>query len=309
MSRLLIYSLAVIAALILVGEAVARYGLGLGTPPLSVAHPRIDYMFAPNQDVDRFGNRQLYNAYGMRNAPVSSWGDDRRVLVFGDSVLNGGNLTDHEELATTIASDDVADAVFANISAGSWGPDNILGWMKTFGLLDADAVVLVLSSHDLGDAPQFAPLNPATHPTETPVSALYEGVVRYLPRYLPDAVGEVLRPAPGKRTLEGEITERPGREALPQIFRRLAAATVPACVVVHGTRSEMQKDDPEELRTLQDLVSFYGVPTVAPFGDVSRSEVNALYRDDIHINDRGQRELADAILKCDQAATVPQMEG
>lgn len=309
MSRLLIYSLAVIAALIIVGEAVARYGLGLGTPPLSVAHPRIDYMFAPNQDVDRFSNRQLYNAYGMRSTPISSWGDDRRVLVFGDSVLNGGNLTDHAELATTIASQIVPDAVFGNISAGSWGPDNILGWMETFGLLDADTVILVLSSHDLGDAPQFAPLNPATHPTETPISALYEGVVRYLPRYLPDTLGEALRPEPAPRDMEDVETGQPGREALPQIFRRLDAATVPACVVVHGTRSEMERENPEELRALQDLVSSYGVPTIASFGHVSRSEVNALYRDDIHINVRGQRELADAILKCDRNATLPQMEG
>ena len=309
MRRALTYSLAAIGALLLVGEAVARYGLGLGTPPLSVTHPRIDYMFAPNQDVDRFGNRQLYNGYGMRNGPVSSWGDNRRVLVFGDSVLNGGNLTDHAELATTLASKNLPDAIFANISAGSWGPDNILGWIETFGLLDADTVVLVLSSHDLGDAPTFAPLNPATHPTEQPLSALHEGVVRYLPRYLPDALGAVLRPAPGTRDLEGDMTGQPGRQALPQIFGRLDAAAVPACVVVHGTRSEMEQENPEDLQALEDLVSSYEVPTVASFGHVKRTEVNTLYRDDIHINEQGQRELADAILKCDQNATVPQVEG
>ena len=105
------------------------------------------------------------------------------------------------------------------------------------------------------------------------------------------------------------MTGQPGRQALPQIFSRLDAAAVPACVVVHATRSEMEQKNLENLQALQDLVSSYGIPTVAAFGHVNRAEVNTLYRDDIHINDRGQRELADAILKCDQNATVPQVEG
>ncbi|MCW4153907.1 hypothetical protein OM427_30890 [Halomonas sp. 18H] len=57
---------AVLVTLVVIGELVARYGLGLGTPPLSVSHPKIEYMFAPNQDVSRFHNRQLFNEYGMR---------------------------------------------------------------------------------------------------------------------------------------------------------------------------------------------------------------------------------------------------
>lgn len=44
------------------GELTARFGLGLGNPPLSQAHPRIEYLLAPNQDVKRFGNRVAINA-------------------------------------------------------------------------------------------------------------------------------------------------------------------------------------------------------------------------------------------------------
>lgn len=196
--------------------------MGVGSwnsPPLSVAHERIDYMFAPNQDVDRFGNRLLYNEYGMRNRPVTVWGDARRVLVFGDSVLNGGNLTDHESLATTAAMRQTEGIVFANISAGSWGPDNILGWIETFDLLGAETAILVLSSHDAADAPTSEPLNTATHPTTRPVSALWEGITRYLPRYLPSSIGGYLAPdIPDRAHLENQHVGRDGIDVLPYII-------------------------------------------------------------------------------------------
>src|SRR5437762_1643345 len=50
-------------ALLVTGEIVARYGLGLGDPPLSVADPQIEYLFKPNQTCRRFGHRIHYNAY------------------------------------------------------------------------------------------------------------------------------------------------------------------------------------------------------------------------------------------------------
>ena len=54
-----------------IGEIFARYFLGLGTPPLSISDPRIEYMFKPNQDVYRFGNHFITNQYGMRSEPFT----------------------------------------------------------------------------------------------------------------------------------------------------------------------------------------------------------------------------------------------
>ena len=39
--------LAAICALLLAGEWFARSVLGLGDPPLSITHPRIEYLYAP----------------------------------------------------------------------------------------------------------------------------------------------------------------------------------------------------------------------------------------------------------------------
>lgn len=157
-----------------------------------MVHPTIEYMFKPNQDVYRFGNRQFYNRYGMRSPDFAKEkrGNEYRIMVFGDSVVNGGSLTDQEELATTIITGKltnrrVGQAIVGNISAGSWGPGNWLAYAREYGFFEADVVILVMSSHDACDNPTFEKLNPNTHPTATPAFALVEGVSRYLPRYLP----------------------------------------------------------------------------------------------------------------------------
>ncbi len=192
-TRAIAVGVIILLGLVAAGEWIARAQLGLGTPPLSVAHPTIEYLFIPNQDVRRFDNRVRINAYGIRSEefPASKPQDEFRVLVFGDSVLNGGNLTDQTELATELLRDRLEYAserpvVVGNVSAGSWGPGNWLAYVREYGFFDADAVILLISTHDHRDNPTFEPLNPHTHPQRTPVLAVWEGVTRYLPRYLPD---------------------------------------------------------------------------------------------------------------------------
>lgn len=99
-----VFLVAVIFVGLAAGEWFARSQLGLGNPPLSVAHPTIEYLFKPNQDVRRFGNRVRINAYGMRSDdfPESKPESEFRLLIFGDSVLNEGALTDQASLATEL---------------------------------------------------------------------------------------------------------------------------------------------------------------------------------------------------------------
>lgn len=78
----------VLALMGIAGELFARFALDLGTPPLWVTNDRVEYMFRPNQDLHRFGNRIKINAYGMRSEELPL-DDTDKVLVFGDSVLNG----------------------------------------------------------------------------------------------------------------------------------------------------------------------------------------------------------------------------
>lgn len=179
-------------AVIVSGELFCRMVLGLGDPPLYVTDPQIEYMMKPDQDVKRFGNHVFVNHWGMRSPEISQHKqntDEIRVLIFGDSVVNGGSETDQSLLATTLMQQRLQTTlgrpvVVGNISAGSWGPGNWLAYAKRYGFFDADVLVLVVNSGDFADNPTFAPLK-SSHPTQKPLLALQEAVFRYLPRYLP----------------------------------------------------------------------------------------------------------------------------
>jgi len=289
-------------ALLITGEAFSRLVLGLGAPPLSIAHDTIEYMMAPGQDVRRFGNRVLVNEFGMRSQSIAT---DRkpqelRVLAFGDSVLNGGSQTDHEALATTraanrLAAQRQAPVTIANISAGSWGPGNHLGYIFTYGLFTADMALFVLSSHDASDEPAFAPLDPLTHPTAAPASALLEGLERYAPRYLPNW-RIFARAAPNESEQNPE--EFRSEKSLTAIMQRLAAERIPACILLHPSLAEtIDRNGPGYERLLEFAAkhNIPGLDLLTYYRSISPS-VASLYRDGIHINAKGQEGLMLAML-------------
>lgn len=300
-----IWVVVVLIACTVIGEAFARFILGLGDPPLTMEHPKIEYMFKPNQDVQRFGNRILINAYGMRSEafPARDTGAELRVLVFGDSVVNGGNQTDHSKLATTILAQQLRSSTtqivrVANVSAGSWGPGNWLAYVREYGFFNADAVVLVISSHDAGDNPTFAPLNPQTHPQSRPMLALWEGITRYLPRYLPqgNSKGTSESVNPGAITTDAAMQQ--GLADLDAFLALAQAQTPKVLVVQHPERSEIERNlfQPGHA-AIYKLATERGI-SVIQFSPVLKRVFTTggnPYRDNIHINDHGQRELAGVI--------------
>jgi hypothetical protein len=307
-NRPLMWIPSVTAGLLIAGELLARFGLGLGDPPLSQTHPTIEYLFKPNQHVHRFGHLFATNRYGMRSddfPPQKTDPRELRVIVYGDSVVNGGNLTDQSRLATTHLRQTLQatlhrPVVVGNASAGSWGPPNELAYLQQFGVLDADIVVLVLSSSDYGDAPTFEPLSPATHPTEKPISALWEGMTRYLPRYLTGTTinesGTVPNPQelPSKRDLE--ITLSSEREFLSSVH----AHGVDMLLIQHWTQSELHSGRPLEGHSqFQRIAIDAGIPVVddeAKLRAYLESGRNP-FRDDIHLNDNGQDALYELLLE------------
>ena len=314
MKRLLIFSAATLVGLLIAIELVARFVLGLGTPPLSIAHPTIEYMFKPNQDVYRFHNEQLYNAYGMRSPDMPDH-PERVVLAFGDSVLNGGNQTDHAELATSLLQSELeregVSAFVGNVSAGSWGPGNMRAWIDEYGLFDADMLIFVLSSHDFSDQPTFAPLDPTTHPTKNPPLAISEAVQRYLPRYL--SAASALKPKselhPFRDEYERTSPHPTGREDLEAILR--LAGNRPVCLIQHLTQTELQKGEADEGHEgIADVFASAGSPVIQLHKYIGTiSPPTAAYRDDIHINSEGQTALFQAMEECLQASGVVDIGG
>ncbi len=292
--------------IVVAGEIFARYYLGLGTPPLSITDSQIEYLFKPGQDVVRFGNKFATNQYGMRSDAFTTKneGRDFRVMVFGDSVMNGGNLTDQNDLATSILQKSlgeitVKEVVVGNISAGSWGPGNWLGYAQKYGFFDAGVVVLIISSHDYADNPTFEPLNPNTHPTETPFLALTEGLTRYVPRYFPHFLSRKTRKTeqPTEPPV-GEVTK--ASEDLKGFLTFAKENSDYVLVFQHWERGEIVtgKAGPgnERIRRLCESLEISPI-SLAPYFKNAISNGVEPYRDNIHPNRMGQRLIAKAILE------------
>ena len=278
---LLVISLAVIAA-----EMTARFVFGLGTPVLMTPHPTVEYLLGPNQDVMRRGVHVATNSFGMRSPEpdIPKRADEFRVLVLGDSVVNGQATTDQSDLATTLLSTD--GRLFLNASATSWGPENELAYVDTFGVFDADMMVLVVSSHDAFDSPQFGPVEPQ----RAPLLALLEIAQKAVDAVFSRAEGS----PPGR-------VDGPSERPLAAI--RSLTSILPSCVVLHSTRSEIRegRHNPGYDLILQSVT----VPVV----ETSQYLTEASYVDDIHLSREGQVGLSQAILKCSAITVAPEPTG
>ena len=291
--------------LISIGEIFARYFLGLGTPPLSITHPKIEYMYKPNQDVYRFGNHFVTNQYGMRSEPFTKKksSDELRIMVFGDSVVNGGNLTDQAELATSILKERLAktlgkNVVVGNISSGSWGPGNWLAYAEEYGFFDADIIVLVISSHDYIDNPTFQPLDKNTHPTEQPVSALLEGIERYLPRYLPQIPTSTVA-TENNQYMPGEKEVKQGLGDLKNFLELAKNNSNNVFVFQHYEKLEIESFYPKiGNKLIKEICIQLGIISISLETYFRRSIKDGFnpYHDEIHPNKIGQKLIAEAIL-------------
>ncbi|SHI13589.1 GDSL-type esterase/lipase family protein [Desulfofustis glycolicus] len=264
-------------------------------------------MFKPDQDVYRFGNRILINHYGMRTNPFTEISaNEFRIMVFGDSVLNGGNLTDHDSLATTILQKKLTketgkQVVVGNVSAGSWGPGNWLSYAKEYGFFDADVVILLISSHDFADNPTFQPLDKSTHPTSRPTLAVIEGITRYLPRYFQqfkqsdnsNDIGPLLgndfqnRSDIGLENLKEFLLLAQDKSQFVLVFQYWEKEEVERGEAKHGNKRIKEVCESLELYSVQ----------LKPYFQHSLENGTNPYRDDIHPNLVGQKLLASAFLE------------
>jgi lysophospholipase L1-like esterase len=284
---------------IAVAEGVARFGLGLGDPPLMVADPQIEYLFRPNATYRRFGHRVHYNAYSMRSddfPPHKSASDEVRILMIGDSVVNGGAQTDQSELATALVQGELAGVLHrrvtvGNVSAGSWGPPNMLAYIRRFGIFDADVVVLVLSTHDAIDLPTFAPIVGVDpdFPDRKPLLAIDELLFRYAPRCL----GLHSPPTPAPSDEHAALRECLAAEC--GILQAARAAGAVAIVAQHLERSEIGRAEASYHRLIASEATRCGARAVqlGPAFERAIAAGEQPYRDNIHPNARGQRLMAD----------------
>lgn len=94
--------LLILILILIGGEIYLRKSWGFCDAVLVQSDPDFEYIAQPNQQRYRFKKHVRYNEYSQRSEPVDS--SAFIILGLGDSVINGGVLTDQDSLATTLLS-------------------------------------------------------------------------------------------------------------------------------------------------------------------------------------------------------------
>lgn len=310
------FLVASLVAALVVLEMGLRVGLGLGAPPLLRADSTVGYVFQANQDLHRFTNRVHINEYHQRSESLSSAPDSTvaRLLFLGDSVTWGGVLTDQfetipEEVERRVAQRCSRPVEALNASAGSWSVGNLNGYVEKYGLFDSDVVVLQIGTHDLTQPKSTSDVvgHHPSYPNENPTLALQELTVRYVwPRlrpYLPQWPGG-----------GGSVRQKPAPEPKPgpkeRLMQNLAylralladieEAGIPAVILHTPNRDEVAENGKSEASTYRDrflrVADSMDVPVLNLKQEWSgRPQARQLYRDYVHLNERGNAVVADTL--------------
>ena len=274
-----------IGLLVIAGSSAAELLLrnaGLRSIPLFQSDQRYEYFTAPLQSLQIGAVRFTTNEQGMRNGPIAQK-KGRRVLVMGDSVINGGYSVDQDSLATELANAKARQQgvaiEFINLSANSWGAGNVAAFLEAHGTFDADEVIAVFSSHDACDRMTFdavVGVHPS-FPAEQPCLAL--GAALHRATYRPGALGTTA-PAP---------CFDPGWQQLRSILKK---HELPITVLLHPELNEIESGTYNAGgQQLLDTLRSWNFRTT-PMLHLMHS---SMYTDGIHLNAQGHAVLAGAL--------------
>jgi hypothetical protein len=266
--------------------------LGGGDAVLVQENNKFEYIAQPSQERYRFRKHICYNEFSMRSKPVNQT-DEIRILGFGDSVINGGTQTEQDSLSTTIIENRLTQEYKKNIrcfniSYGSWGPDNCFAYLKEYGDFNAGLLFLVVSSHDAYDNMTFGKIvdiDP-NYPIKQYKLALYELLNRYLIPYIKKAKKNGTE---NNHIVKGNIFN----SGFLSFYNYTQERKIPFFIYLHPDKAELieRKYDYQG----NEIVKFCtdnNIPLLRGLGYEDESG----FRDRIHLNERGQRMLAEALL-------------
>lgn len=282
-------------------EIILRYVFGFCDAVLYQSSPAYEYIAQPNQHRYRFFSHIDYNSYSQRSEEPDS--TKTIVLGLGDSVIFGGTMLDQDSIATTLFSKETGMQML-NISSGSWGPDNCAAYLKEKGTFGAKAMVLVCSSHDAFDVMSHIPVVGIypNYPDKQYKLAIWEVIDRYLmPRIKvyfsgkqlldPDAqVVEKVKSDDGvaKKSLNFD----PGFDQLLQISEE---KHIPFFIYLHPEVGEVMSRKYKEGGLM--IMEWAKTHHVKLMDGLNEGVTVDMYRDVIHLNEKGQRNLANSLKK------------
>ncbi len=280
--------ISVLLMIVLLAEFTLRIIWGFGKMPLYIKSSKYEYMYAPNQEMLRFGHYFYTNSYSQRSSEPDS--TKCIILGLGDSVINGGSQTDNDSLATNLVTAET-DFQMLNISAGSWGPDNCAAYLDELGIFNAKAMFVLLSSHDFGDTMDFLPTVGVheSFPDEQYFCAIYEVWDRYV---YPRLSSSSKKMDPDQRVLSGIDKGNVFNDGWNQLKIIADRAQIPLIIILHAEQSELRKGEYNDKGVA--IVAWADANNVRLVKDITYLNEEH-YRDNIHINNMGQRVIADII--------------
>jgi hypothetical protein len=287
--RLLI-AVGTLLILFIAAEIILRKVWGFCDAPLYRADNHFEYILKPNQLCYRFGKKSYYNSYSQRNDEITPQ-DSIIIDGFGDSVINGGVLSDQDSIATTKLSKYLTakygkKVLVLNIAAGSWGPDNCYAYLQQYGNFHCKSMFLVVSSHDSFDDMTFEPTvgKDPEHPDKQYTFATWELIDRYVIPRIFKKKGDTTNLFINKQT--GDI---PFNSGFRDFFRYSAANHIPLFFYLHAERGEVKMGRyNNQGQMIIDTCNYYHIPLIK---EMDYHLTLADYRDNIHLNDKGQEKM------------------
>ena len=292
-------------------EFTLRFVFGFCDAVLYQPSPAYEYVAQPNQHRYRFFSHIDYNSYSQRSDEPDS--TKTIVLGLGDSVIFGGTMLDQDSIATTLFSKETGMQML-NISSGSWGPDNCAAYLKEKGTFGAKAMVLVCSSHDAFDVISHIPVVGIypNYPYKQYKLAIWEVIDRYLMPRIQGWLGHSQLIDPDAQVVEKVKNEErrvknsnalrdegvaqkslnfdPGFDLLLQISKE---KNIPFFIYLHPEMGEVESKEYKEGGKL--IIEWAKANDVKLVNGLDEGVTTSMFRDVIHLNEKGQRNLANSL--------------
>lgn len=290
-----------ISLIVILLELILRYVFGFCDAVLYQSSPAYEYIAQPNQHRYRFFSHIDYNSYSQRSEEPDS--TKTIVLGLGDSVIFGGTMLDQDSIATTLFSKETGMQML-NISSGSWGPDNCAAYLKEKGTFGAKAMVLVCSSHDAFDVMSHIPVVGIypNYPDKQYKLAIWEVIDRYLmPRIKVYFRGKQLLDPDAQVVEKVKSDEGVANKALnfdpgfDQLFQISEEKHIPFFIYLHPEVGEIMSRKYKEGGLM--IMEWAKTHHIKLIDGLNEGVTVDMYRDVIHLNEKGQRNLANSLKK------------
>ena len=282
-------------------ECTLRFVFGFCDAVLYQSSPAYEYIAQPNQHRYRFFSHIDYNSYSQRSEELDS--TKTIVLGLGDSVIFGGTLLDQDSIATTLFSKETGMQML-NISSGSWGPDNCAAYLKEKGTFGAKAMVLVCSSHDAFDVMSHIPVVGIypNYPDKQYKLAIWEVIDRYLmPRIKVYFSGKQLLDPDAQVVEKVKSDEGVAKKAFnfdpgfDQLLQISEGKHIPFFIYLHPEVGEVMSRKYKEGGLM--IMEWAKTHHIKLIDGLNEGVTVDMYRDVIHLNEKGQRNLANSLKK------------